>query len=183
VTVARATPGEALADLSERTAALGTVLDAAGIPAEDRQTSDLSLHPDHGERSHAAHRASSSVTVTVADFELAARLVGQAGQAVGDALTVSNLRWQAIDIDKAQRAARRLAVDAATDIARQLADAAGVTLAEPRSVCEPPAGQPVSHRLSSRGGQARLTSIQLNPGDSDISVAIEAIWNIAPPSG
>jgi hypothetical protein len=182
VSLARSDPGEALAALSERLNLLAETLDQAGVPALDRRTTDLSLQPEWNRRGEGEgageHRGSASITVTVADFALASRLVADAGGAIGDSLTVSGLKWLVADPAPARVEARRAAVEDATTIARQLAADAGVTLGPLRSILEPPGAAVGPGRLLARRRSGQASAPRLEEGETVESVAVEMTWDI-----
>lgn len=181
VQVRRDRPGDALEALSSRVTALDQVLDQLGIPTSDRQTSELTLHPEWRERrdrsARPEHVASSGFAVTVADFSTGAELLARAADAVGDTLTVGGLEWLVADADTARQEARRRAVTDATATARQLAADAGRQLGPLRSISEPPADGPqrgvtISRAMAAAGGPA------LEAGQRQVRVTVEMAWEL-----
>jgi uncharacterized protein YggE len=181
VRVSRPQPGAALEDLSARIAALQAVLDALAVPPEDRQTSELNLHPDRpGRTEELEHVASSSFEIMVNDFDMATAVLARAADVVGDALTVSGLRWTVNDPTAALRAARHQAVATATATAQQLAEDAGVTLGPIRFIREPPSGgQPARVKFFGAAQRSRGGGPALEAGESRLSVAVEMAWTVA----
>lgn len=180
ISLARLLPGEALAELSTRLNALGGVLEEFAVPVGDRRTSELSLKLERTKEQDLLHRASSSVTVTMANFDAAADLVAAAGEAVSDGLIVRGLAWLVSDPTAGLEEARQAAVASGTRTASQLADAAGVTLGRLRSVREPPSGGTgwVAAAAAEKGGGRR--SARLDAGESTIRVTVEMSWDIPP---
>lgn len=109
------TPGAALSDVAARNAALVTLLDGFGVTKADRSTTGITVEEEHDhtgtERRLVGHRATSQMSVRLADPEQ----VGQLASRAADELSahIRGLRWL-ISLENPVRleAARRAAADA-----------------------------------------------------------------------
>jgi hypothetical protein len=79
LTAVRASPGPALADVAKRSDSLATMLDELGISRDERSTTGVTVteefdHTNEGRRS-LGHRATSTMSVRVADPELIGKVL------------------------------------------------------------------------------------------------------------
>ena len=110
--------------------ALMAVLEEAGVAARDVQTEQLSVQPvwdrDNGARQITGYAARNSLSVRVRALEGLGAVLDAALNAGSNAF--GGLRFQVQDSSAAEAEARAAAVADATRRARQMTDAAGVTL-------------------------------------------------------
>ena len=169
----------ALGANSERATALIEALKGRGVPAEDLQTSQLSIYPSFDQQGTriTGYEVSNQVTATLRDIPAAGALVDAAAGAAGDAIRVQQLGFS-IDDDSGPRAqARADAVRQAQDQAGQLAEAAGVALGPIRTITEVAAGQPTPYpQAADRAAQTSLAPVE--PGTQELSVVVEVVYGI-----
>jgi uncharacterized protein YggE len=170
-----ASAAAALADNSTRTTGLLDVLRGRGVADADLRTSRLSINPTYDQNgSITGYEVTNEVTATVRDIAGAGALVDAAAQATGDAARVERIAF-AIDDDAEPRArARADAVRQAVTQARQLADAAGVTLGPILSITEVTAGEP-PQPAARDSAVAASAAVPVEPGTQDVSVTVEVV--------
>jgi uncharacterized protein YggE len=179
-------PADALAEASELGGRLIEVLDDAGIPPTERQTSQLSLQPRYGPTPGAVtgHHASYIFTVTLTDLNTATAIIARAADTLGENLAIHYLGWLIKDRAEPLAQARRIAVDDAIEKARQIAGAAGVTLGKVRSIVEasPFDGQPMVHfagaGFAAPAARPPMPPPPLEAGQSQVATAVTATFEI-----
>jgi uncharacterized protein YggE len=173
------TTGEALRAASERSTALNALLVELGIAEADRQTVNISVQhiPDQSSPGGFRSHATLMLNVTLRDVAAAGRLLDQAAQVAGDQLQVHGLRWSVADPEPHLALARRAAVEAAADQARQLAEAAGVGLGPIRTIIEG-GGGPMGLRQRVGGMTLAAASTPVDPGIVGLSVQVEVTYDI-----
>lgn len=157
--------------------ALIDVLKSKGVAAADLQTSQLSVNPtsDSATGRITGYEVTNQVTAKLHDIGAAGGLIDAAGEAAGDAVRLQQLRFS-IDDDSASRAqARANAVRQAQVHAKQMADAAGVTLGRIRSITEMPVSPPSS---LGREGAAATAPVPIEPGTQELAVMVEVVYAI-----
>lgn len=155
---------------------------AAGIAAEDMQTSQLSLSPlwsgngrydQDGPRKVVGFVASNMLTVKLRDLDALGGVLDQV-LAVG-ANQFQGLRFGLEDTDAVERELRAAAVRDAYDKAQQLADAAGVTLGAVRQMSE--------HDFRPEGmmmEMARSAPVPVAAGSLEFSHQVSLVFDFAP---
>lgn len=170
---------DALADNSTRTTGLLDVLRRRGVAAADLRTSRLSINPTHDQNGGiTGYEVTNQVTATLRDIAGAGALIDAAAQAAGDAARVERIGFDIdidIDDDAEPRArARGDAVRHAVTQARQLADAADVSLGPILSITEVTAGAPPEPAARDSAVAARA-AVPIEPGSQEVSVAVEVV--------
>lgn len=157
-------------------------LRAQGIEARDLQTSSLSLRQITDDRYSSSKRggeiifeARNTVTVRVRDLDRLGALMGTALEQ--GANNFRGLRFDIQEPKPLQDAARTAAVKDAMDKARQLADAAGVTLGPVQSISEYSRGgpQPVMEMAAMRSS----ADMPIAAGEVGLSVEVNMVIAIA----
>ena len=157
---------EALDANSRLATATIDALRAAGVAEADLQTSQLSVSPTQDPTSGriTGYEVSNLLTATLHDVGRAGAVIDAAGTAAGDAVRVQQLEFSVAD-DSAPRArARADAVRQAQEQARQLAEAAGVTLGAVRSITELPPTSRVPYKRDRRRGAGGRADPARHPG-------------------
>lgn len=153
-------------------------LRAAGVADADLRTSQLSVSPTQDPTTGrvTGYEVNNMLTATLRDIGRAGSVIDAAGAAAGDAVRVQQLEFSVAD-DAAPRAqARADAVRTAQEQARQLADAAGVTLGAVRSITEIPTdpGNPYERDAKS----AAQAAVPILPGTQELQVAVEIVYDL-----
>ena len=170
--------GQALAENSQRMAAVLDALKARGLQDRDLQTVGLSVGPQTDREGRpAGYRVSNGVRATVHDLAALGAII-EAAVAAG-ATTVRGVSFDLADKEAAVRQARAAAVQDARDKAEQYARAAGVQLGPPLSLAEssapprPAAPQPASAPPPTSGGAPPIQA-----GEGVVVVAVQAVYEI-----
>ena len=179
VTSEAGTAQEAMARNSEVMSDVLSRLEEAGISERDIQTSGLSLFPVHEQRSPeqrpeiAGYQANNLVTVRVRDLDALGEVLDAA---VADgANTINGLTFGVQDREALQDRALTEAVEDATGSARQIAEAAGVSLGAVRSVTEESgAWRPVQMM------EARMSSdaVPIAEGEVTVEASVTMVFEI-----
>jgi uncharacterized protein len=171
-----ASAADALADNSTRTTGVLDVLRGRGVTAQDLRTSGLQIGPTYGQNGEiTGYEVANTVTATLRDLGGAGALIDAAARSAGDAVRVQRIGF-AIDDDAAPRAqARADAVHQAVTQARQLADAADVTLGPILSITEVGAGTPPVPMAADAAGAAAQRAVPVEPGTQDVAVTVEVV--------
>ena len=170
-----ASAADALAENTTRTTGLLDVLRCRGVADADLRTSRLSIDPTYDQNGGiTGYEVTNQVTATLRDIAGAGALVDAAAQATGDAARVERIAF-AIDDDAEPRArARADAVRQAVTQARQLAEAADVTLGPILSITEVTAGEP-PQPAARDSAVAASAAVPIQPGTQDVSVTVEVV--------
>ena len=183
VTTRDASAATALAHNSELALKVVGVLKDAGVADKDVQTSDLSISPtmnssgDHVD----GYEVDNTVTAKVRDVNKAGNIVDAATKVSGNEIVVRNLSFSFDDDSSMVAAARTLAVKRAQDQARQLADAAGVTLGNLDSISStsvPVRPPPEAAGTPRTSGAAPAPTPPVNPGSQTVSVEVTLVYLI-----
>jgi uncharacterized protein len=153
-------------------------LRAAGVADADLRTSQLSVSPTQDPTTGrvTGYEVNNLLTATLRDIGRAGSVIDAAGAAAGDAVRVQQLEFSVAD-DSAPRAqARADAVRKAQDQARQLAEAAGVTLGTVRSITEIPTDPGNPYERDARA--AAQAAVPILPGTQELQVAVEIVYEI-----
>ena len=169
-----ASAAQALTDANARTAGLLDVVRGRGVAAADLRTSALTISPTFDTTGRVTgYEVDNEVTATLRDIAGAGDLVDAAARAAGDAARIRQISF-GIDDDAEPRArARADAVRQAQAQARQLADAAQVTLGPILSITEVPAGGPPPVPMAADARAA--ASVPIEPGTQEVSVVVEVV--------
>jgi uncharacterized protein len=173
-------PGEALADVSARTAALVALLDDVGVSKGDRSTTGITVaedfdHTQEGRRS-LGHRATSGVSVRLTDPDLIGRLVVAATQDL-DA-RIDGPRWL-ISLDNPRRleAARRAAADARRK-AEAYCEGVGAKVGRLVELSEP--GQHQGHVVFATAARAsRNDGMPVESGEHELTASVWATFELS----
>lgn len=174
------TAGVALKENNTKANALIAALTGQGIAKKDLATSDLSIYPsyDSNGTTITGYQVSNTVTATLRDVAKAGSVIDTAAKAVGDAIRLNQVGFS-YDDDSALRAeARTDAVKQAMAQAKQLADAAGLTLGPVVSISEDTGAsepQPVFARAAADASGAAMPVL---PGEGQLTVSVKVVISI-----
>ncbi|HUY96851.1 MAG TPA: SIMPL domain-containing protein [Verrucomicrobiae bacterium] len=168
------TPGLALRQLADDSQRLRDCLDAAAIPALDRQTSTVQLHPIHDPRGRqpAGFRAVHGLVVQLDELAAVGPVLDAVASALPTSLTVGGLAWTVADSAPARARARTLALERAVAQATALAVGLGHRLGPVLRVVE--AGEdgsapvPGNHRRALAGTAA----MAVEAGEETVTVSL-----------
>lgn len=169
---------DALAQNNAKTGALIAMLKAKGVAPKDLQTSELSINPMYGgvDNKISGYQVSNMVTATMHDIGASGAVIDAAADAAGDAVRVQQLSFSIGDDSALRAQARAAAVAQARDKAKQLADAAGVSLGPLLSITEgsstPP---PVPYAAQS---SRALADAPVEPGSQELRVTVDLVYGV-----
>jgi uncharacterized protein YggE len=157
--------------------ALIDVLKSKGVATADLQTSQLSVNPtsDSATGRITGYEVTNQVTAKLHDIGAAGGLIDAAGEAAGDAVRLQQLAFSIGDDSASRAQARASAVRQAQAHAKQMADAAGVTLGRIRSITEVPVSPPSP---LGREGAAAAAPVPIEPGTQELAVMVEVVYAI-----
>jgi len=183
VTTRDASAATALAHNSALAVKVIGVLKDAGVADKDVQTSDLSISPNVSPSGNHVdgYQVDNTVTAKLRDINKVGNVVDAATKAAGNEVVVQSLSFRFDDNSSMVAAARTLAVKRAQDQARQLADAAGVSLGALDSISSTsvPVGPPVSAAGARRTpGATTAPTPPVNPGSQTVSVEVTIVYQI-----
>jgi uncharacterized protein YggE len=156
--------------------ALINVLKSKGVAAADLQTSQLSINPtsDPTTGRITGYEVTNQITARLHDIRAAGGLIDAAGESAGDAVRIQQLRFSIGDDSALRAQARAAAVRQAQVHAKQMADAAGVTLGRIYSITEMPLNPPSPIGRDS----APAVAVPLEPGAQELTVMVEVVYAI-----
>lgn len=183
VEVRAASAEQAVAEASQRMAAVIAALKQQGIAEGDLRTSQYALsfeqnapqptaaEPKAGARGQ--YRASNTVTVTIRDLAKVGNVLQVAADA--QANTAYGIQFDLEDDAALVNEARRLAIKDATDAAQELAKLTGVELGDIVSITEeePDDGQPTTYALAATNASA---SVPIEHGEVTVRYGVQLVY-------
>jgi uncharacterized protein YggE len=172
------TGAEAMEQVNASSTALTQALIDAGIPAEDIQTSGLSLFTtidDTGEIN--GYQASLNVNVVVRDIDAVGSTIDAAQQAAGPGFTIGGVTFSFADPESVLEQARVDAVALARAKAEQYAAAAGVTLDGVVSITEQSSPPPVVFGRADMAVAEAAAGPSISPGQLDLTVFVSVTYS------
>jgi uncharacterized protein YggE len=179
------TAAEAVAVNTTQTQALISAIEDFGIAANDIRTSNFSIWPmdrfdpatgaPTGEKTYVADN---TVYVTVRDLETLGDLLDTAVQA--GANTVNSVQFDVENKDEALKEARVDAMNNAKQQAQELADAAGLSLGEIRSISFVDNQFPIFDGKGGGGGgvAAEAAAVPIQPGQLSFTVTVNVTYEL-----
>jgi uncharacterized protein YggE len=155
-------------------------LDAADVPGEDVQTSNVSVHPRYGDEGEriTGYTGRHDLSVTLRDIGAAGAVIASVADAGGDAARIEGISYALEDDAAAQEEARAAAFADARRRAEQYAELVGRELGEVLEVRENvsmPAPLPYAADEAAASGGGRLA---LEPGSTAVTVTAEVRWSL-----
>ena len=170
--------GEALNRNNEAIRKVMDVLRDGDVDEKDIQTSSFSISPSYDDNGEIdGYQVSNLVTVQLRDLEKAGSLIDKAAAAGGDDVVMRGVSFGFDDTSALVAQARTDAVKRARTQAEQLAEAAGVTLVEVRTINEssydpgPVAAAPEAEARAADG-------VAIAPGSEELSVQVTIVYAI-----
>jgi len=177
------TASEAVAQNNTNTQKLIAALKAAGVKANDIQTTNFSIWqntqygPD-GKSTGSTYAVDNTVYLTVRSLDKLGDLLDAAVKA--GANNINSIQFDVADKSKAMKEARAEAVKNAKSQAAELADAAGVSLGDIQSIQYFDAAPTPMFQGKGMGGGAESANlaVPINPGQMQISVTVTIAYDI-----
>lgn len=183
VEVRRDAVQQALDDANAATAQVIDALDDSGVAAEDRETRDFAVQPDHGRPpedggtpSVTGYVVRNLVEATVRDVGSVGQVVQAATEAAGDDARVQGVMFDLEDDGEQIAAAREAALDDAREKAAQYADLAGVTLGELVAIEDQTVSSPRPASLDDAAQSQPEAGVPIEPGQQDVTVQVVTRW-------
>jgi uncharacterized protein YggE len=173
----------ALADNNSRATAVIANLKAGGVADKDVQTSQLAISPTYGGGPNptiTGYQVSDLVTAKLRNLSGAGTLIDDAASAAGDAARVDGISFSIADDSALLASARADAVRQAVARVKTMADAAGVTLGDIRSITDQSAQQPVLSNQFAAGSASSegAAPVPIQPGTEDLTVDVTVVYDI-----
>lgn len=153
-----------------------------GIADKDIQTVGFSINPlydyKNGTANITGYQVSNVVTVTVRDTANVSAVIDTAAAAGGDFIRVNSISFGVSDPAPYMSEARQLAVANANATATQLASLAGVVMGKPVFITESSGYFPPSPFSYGAIPAAREAATPISPGQTQITVNVEIIYEI-----
>jgi hypothetical protein len=157
------------------------MLKAKGVAAKDVQTSDLSISPQYGssfpgggDSKITGYQVSNMVTVTMHDVNASGAVIDAAADAAGNDVRVQNLSFSIADEGALRAQARTAAVTQAKEKAKQLADAAGVSLGPLLSITEGSSTPPTPYAAQAKA----LNDVPVEPGSQELHITVDLVYAV-----
>jgi uncharacterized protein len=174
---------EAVAANTAQTEKVIASLKAAGVDAKDVQTTNFSIYPqqkydNNGQPTgEIVYMVDNTVAITVRDIEKLGELLDAAVKA--GANNIYGITFDVSDKEAALAQARADAVANAQQIAKELADASGVTLGQVITISSY-GGTPVPVYEGKGGGMAsaEAASVPVSPGQMVLTVDVAMVYEI-----
>ncbi|MFE4501220.1 SIMPL domain-containing protein [Rhodococcus sp. NPDC056743] len=171
----------AVSQANEKARVMIDAMVAAGVAAEDIQTSDLSIQPQYdgtggpfGGAAVTGYRATNSVRIVVRDLSKASAVLDAGIAAGGDAARLNTVTFD-IDDDSALLAdARTRAFEDAQNRAEQYADLSGTSLANVVTITE--AHNTTGNQNMMRSPDASMSDMVIAPGTQQVSFEVTVTW-------
>ncbi len=188
VQVRAASARTALSEDDAKVAKLVGILRAAGVPAADIQTSNLSVGPNYGQKPAGVvtgYIVTNVVSATVTHLSAAGRILGDAAGAAGNGIQFDGVQYTLTNDTNQAIAARAQAVRRAEGRARAMAAAAGVTLGPLCSVSDGSASAYVAGGSGSASGVSSLgfsgssgsaAPVPVEPGTQVVSAQVTVVY-------
>jgi uncharacterized protein YggE len=177
-----------LQENSLRTQQMLDAAKAAGVDAKDVQTVNVSVGPrfdftNPNRPRIIGYAADNSFEVKLRDLSKAGTTIDSLSSLAGDFLQVQGISYSIDDSTDLLATARADAVKRAATQAKQLADAAGVSLGGVRSITEVPQYGYAADALAASGASARADGaasvpVALAPGSQQLTLTVTVVYDI-----
>jgi uncharacterized protein len=171
----------AMSTIESKSQDLVNRLKELGTPAEDIQTSSLSLYPNYGQngRTINGYTASVDVSVRARQIDRIGELLDSIQGLVGDELTIGGISFSYEDPEAVLEQARVAALENARARAQQYAAAAGTEVGEIVKIVETPTGGPIPYMMEARAEAAADSGVAIEPGSQELVVDVTVVFAMA----
>ena len=177
-----ATASEVVSANKVQTNAVLDALKKAGVEDKDLRTTNFSIYPSAqydpaGKQTGTIYMVDNTVFVTVRDLNGLGSLLDDTIAA--GANSINSIQFDVADKTAATKEARTKAVDDAKTQAKELADAAGITLGDIQSISfYDTSPTPMTGGKGGGGAMAADTSVPIQPGQVTVSVSVSITYGI-----
>jgi uncharacterized protein len=180
------TATDALADDSNKAAAVTAVLSQAGVTAADVQTSDLSINPNYNLKGEiTGYQVTNTLTAMIHNFTTAGSVIDSIAGAAGNAIRLDSLNFSVQDTRDLEDTARTDAVHQAVSHAETMAQAAGERLGPVCSLTDQTQtenfNQDFGDALPAQASNAGEAPVPLSPGSQQETAQVSMVYALTPP--
>ena len=157
---------------------------ASGVEERDISTRSFNIYPQYdynreeGPPEIIGYTVNNWIEVKVRDIDRLSDILDDAVTSGGDAIRVGGISFRVDEPEQYTDEARMLAVEDARARAQQLADLAGVTLGDARTISESSGGFARQGVVRAEAAFASDASTPVSPGESQISVTVHIVFGI-----
>lgn len=157
---------------------------ASGVEDRDISTRSFNIYPQYdydreeGPPEIIGYTVNNWIEVKVRDIDRLSEVLDDALTAGGDAIRVGGISFRVDEPEQYTDEARKLAVEDARARAQQLADLAGVTLGDARSISESSGGFARQGIARAEAAFAGDSSTPISPGESEVAVTVHIVFGI-----
>jgi uncharacterized protein len=185
IDVTDATANEALADDSNKAAAVTAELTQAGVTAANVQTSDLSINPNYNLKGEiTGYEVTNTLTAMIHNFTTAGSVIDSIAGAAGNAIRLDSLNFSVQDTRGLEDEARTDAVHQAVSHAETMAQAAGERLGPVCSLTDQTQtenlNEPFAAGLPDATSNAPQTPVPLSPGSQQETAQVSMVYALMP---
>ncbi|MDI9917131.1 SIMPL domain-containing protein [Rhodococcus sp. IEGM 1379] len=171
----------AVSQSNEKARAMIDAMVAAGVAAEDVQTSDLSVQPQYdgnpyGGGNVTGYRATNSVRIIVRQLDKASGVLDAGIAAGGNAARLNTVAFDIDDDSKLLADARTRAFQDAKTRAEQYADLSGTSLSNVVTITE--AHNTTGNQDMMRSPSASMSDMMIAPGTQQVSFEVTVTWSL-----
>jgi uncharacterized protein YggE len=173
---------KAVADNNASAQQVIAAIKGMGVEAKDIQTTNFSIYPqqeydDQGKPTgKIKYVVDNSVYVTVRDLAKIGDVLNQSVQS--GANSISGIQFDVADKTSAETEARKAAVNDAAAKAKELADAAGVTLGPIQTINESVSGTPIPQYRLAAAPMAADSSVPVEAGQMVLTIDVNIVYQI-----
>lgn len=179
-----ATARAALDRNNDRARKVIELIKAAGVPAKDVQTSQLSIYPSYDDHNEViGYQASNTVSAKLHDLTKAGPVIDAAATESGDDIRLDGISFSVEDTTAALSAARKNAIEQANIRAKEYAKAAGAELGAVRVIDEEVTPMPPIFSMESVARTAdvaggAVASVPVEPGQHVLEVRVKVVYRL-----
>lgn len=169
--------GDALTDNNKKAADLIETLTAQGVDEKDIATSDLSIYPSYNSNGTTitGYQVTNTVTATLRAVDKAGAVIDAAARAAGDAIRLNQVAFSFADDSELRAQARASAVQQALAQAKQMADAASVSLGPVLGISENAVINSPQPMWAMADAAGAAESMPVQSGQQQLAVSVQVI--------
>lgn len=174
------TAGAALSENNTKANALIASLHKQGVDKKDITTSDLSIYPTFNDSGTqiTGYQVSNTVSATLRHVNKAGAVIDAAARSVGDAIRLNQIGFSFADDSALRATARANAVKQAMTQAKQLADAAGLSLGGVVSITENSVDSNPQPLYAQADAAASGASMPVVAGEGQLAISVQLVVSI-----
>ncbi len=184
VEITAKTVAEARGRAADAMDAVMASLSRDGVDDSDVKTRSFNIYPQYNYPDERAPEivgfmVNNQVSVTLRDIDAASTILDEVIEAGGDLVRVSGITFTVDEPDQFLDEARELAVADARSRAKTLADAAGVSLGNVRTISESTSSFPEQRFFSSGATFDSVSGVSpISPGEQDLNINVSVVFEV-----